>query len=94
MKINAERKKESAECNNYVDTIQHGLVGLNNLGNTCFMSSCLQCLFHTLPLMSFFLTSTHDRDEVDSKKKRGRLAEFFGKQLVEYWQEKKRNSSQ
>ena len=32
-----------------------GLKGLTNLGNTCFMAACLQCLAHTPPLAGYFL---------------------------------------
>eukprot|EP00744_Colponema_vietnamica_P008314 GILI01011871.1.p1 GENE.GILI01011871.1~~GILI01011871.1.p1 ORF type:complete len:407 (+),score=50.07 GILI01011871.1:167-1222(+) len=54
------------------------IVGLQNLGNTCFMNAGLQCLFSTPRLVDYFLKSTHREELNTSTSLKGRLATVFG----------------
>ncbi|KAH3764859.1 ubiquitin carboxyl-terminal hydrolase 15 [Pelomyxa schiedti] len=64
-----------------------GLCGLQNLGNTCFMNSAIQCLSNTALLTQYFLSDSYKKD-LNTKNPlgmKGQIAEQYAKVIKLLW---------
>ena len=67
--------------------INRGLVGLKNIGNTCYLNSSLQALSNTLPLTHYILSDNWKKDISEQNKKRHEfyILSNFIRLLVTIW---------
>lgn len=66
---------------------KRGKIGLLNLGNSCYLSSCLQCLSHILPLTAYFLSSryTNELNTTSVDGTGGKLATQYASLMQSLW---------
>ncbi|KAJ3206717.1 CSN-associated deubiquitinating enzyme Ubp12 [Clydaea vesicula] len=65
-----------------------GVTGLNNLGNTCFMNSSLQCLSNAAPLTAYFLSKGWESElnPDNPMGAGGKVAEDYAKLIRDLWE--------
>ena len=90
--IKKDLKRECLDYDMDGNKTNCGLIGLVNLGNTCYMNTVIQCLVHTLPLKDLFMNDNYKKHL--NEESRNRIFALQWENLVNHmWNPKKGISS-
>lgn len=80
------RSKVNGEKKPVVNT-EHGATGLNNLGNTCFLNSAVQCVSNTKILKEYFTSQKHkyELNKTNVLGMKGHIASAYGDLVQSLW---------